>query len=804
MSRNKKMKQKNKNSANKQKSALVRLFDRSTAFVRSRLVFESFGIVLIAVCVFLIIALATVDIENDKIVSHCGTAGAVIASYLINYVGVLAWSVPIVMAVFGVIFFRYRTIEHKLFRFIGFMLFVLTSSVFSNHLIPDFSLWPENIMKSSGGRLGEIMLTPLQNAFGTIGTTIVLLTFLLISIIFMTGISYNRTLSIIWAALATGVHKSITSISNTFTHIRSELKEKRNRKAKLKHQRASVQMSETVHPPVSVNNGVSGIKPNDEKHDSKEPIQTPKSIPDIFVSESDNGLYEDDEVDLTFSSNESKDSSQSTFTRSIEYELPDISILDDRATDIVKESRSKLLEKSEQLLSKLKEFNVEGRITEVCPGPVITRYEFAPAPGVKIAKVSNLANDLALGMRSKFGLRVIPTPGKSTLGIEIPNAQREIVNLKDILLSEEFRNAREKSVLSLPLGKDTAGRPFISDLKRMPHLLIAGATGSGKSVCINTLLAGLLFISRPDQLRLLLIDPKMLELSDFNGIPHLREPVITEPKKAPDALNWAVAEMERRFRLLADNKSRNIDLFNAKVTSPDYEGDLEPLPYLVIVIDELADLMLTAAATVEEAIQRLSQMARAAGIHLIIATQRPSVDVITGVIKANLPCRLAFQVASKIDSRTILDGMGAETLVGMGDSIFVPPGRSHFMRLHGAFINESEIQRLVAHLRNQPSPIDDEESIFETMAPKEGEVEDIDDPIYEDAVRLVLTSGVASISMLQRRLKIGHSRASRLIDIMELSGLVGPHIGSKTREILVEPEEYLERMNEIRETGAYD
>jgi DNA segregation ATPase FtsK/SpoIIIE, S-DNA-T family len=802
LNKRKRTKSKDKITNKSKRSFFVTVLKKCAGFAKTRLFFESSGIALISFSVFLVIALATLRIENSQPVSHCGTAGAIIASFLVVYTGYLSWSIPIVMAVFGVIFFRYRTIDHKLLRFAGLILFIVTSAVFLGHLKPEIPLW-KDVSESPGGQLGKFLVLPLQKTFGGVGTTIILLAFTLISIIFLTGISYNRILTDVWEKFLSALKTVNTFFQVGFRRLKNRFSEWKKQKTVLKKRKSVLPDSETGDVIPSINKNRTYGKTVSEK-DIINPREIEANTPEIHVVELKGPQDEEDEFSDFDDTSDMPESSGTGLTRPLEYELPDISLLDDRSIDIKRESHSDILEKSEKLISKLKEFNVEGRITEVCPGPVITRYEFEPAPGVKIAKVSGLSNDIALGMRSKFGLRIEPVRGKSTLGIEIPNTQREIVNLKDVLLSDEFRNAKERSLLSLPLGKDTAGRPFISDLKRMPHLLIAGATGSGKSVCINTLLAGLLFISRPDQLRLLLIDPKMLELSDFNGIPHLREPVITDPKKAPDALNWAVSEMERRFRLLADNGSRNIDLFNAKVSSLDYEGDLKPLPYLVIVIDELADLMLTAASTVEEAIQRLSQMARAAGIHLIIATQRPSVDVITGVIKANLPCRLAFQVASKIDSRTILDGIGAETLVGMGDSIFVPPGRSHFLRLHGAFVNENEIKRLVQHLSKQPSIHDDEESIFSSISPQNGDLEDIDDPLYEDAVRLVLESGVASISMLQRRLKVGHSRASRLIDTMELSGIVGPHIGSKTREILVEPEEYLERLNEIRETGAYD
>lgn len=804
----KKNKRKAKNSRvdSPKRSFLKFSFDTFSAFFKSRLFFESLGIILISLSVFLAIGLATLRIDNNNIpFSRCGHAGALLAKFLITASGLLSISFPLFLATVGIIFFRFRQIEHKLLRLVGFVFFLFAGTALLSHQLSISPYW-KDIPHSAGGWLGDLIVLPLNKHLDYWGTTLTLITFILIAVTFLTGISYYRILSRVCSntikgfnSLATGLKQRLNRWMNHRKKVRRlKIKQKllesslnaENKGKRKTHDEAPQELSSVPEKPI----------------EASEAATSPSEIIPIHINDSYNVTTP--EVNSVspqkISADHHMESPKSPFTRTLEYEYPDIMMLKNQPEAGEKETYDELVAKSEKLLRKLNEFSIDGRITEICPGPIITRYEFEPAPGIKISKVITLSDDLALGMRSRFGLRVVPIPGKSALGIEIPNQSRELVNLKEILLSEEFQIAKTKSLLSLPLGRDTAGRPYISDLKRMPHLLIAGATGSGKSVCINTILAGLLFITRPSELRFLLIDPKMLELSDFNGIPHLREPVITDPKITPDALNWAVSEMERRYRLLADEKVRNIDQFNARVTSPQYEGENESLPYLVIVIDELADLMLTAASTIEDAIQRLAQMARAAGIHLIIATQRPSVDVITGVIKANLPCRLAFQVASKVDSRTILDTIGAEKLIGLGDCIFMPPGTSQLLRLHGAYVSESEIKRLVEHLKQQPSDELHEESIFKSAESAEDDLEGTDDPLYNDAVRLVLSSGVASISMLQRRLRIGHSRASRLIDFMELSGIVGPHIGSKTRDILVDPDEYLGRLDDIEESGIYD
>jgi len=462
-----------------------------------------------------------------------------------------------------------------------------------------------------------------------------------------------------------------------------------------------------------------------------------------------------------------------------DYELPHIELLRDPPAFRLRPAKEELLQSSSILEKKLQDFGVEGRITHVSPGPIVTMFEFEPAPGVKIHKVMSLADDLALSLKA-VSMRVSTIPGRATLGIEVPNKEREDVFLKEILSSEAFR--RSQSKLTLALGKDIFGNPVVADLWRMPHLLVAGTTGSGKSVAMNSMVLSLLYRAKPEELKMLMIDPKMLELSHYEAIPHLILPVITSPKEAADALKKIVLEMERRYKVLAERGVRNIESFNRIIKSIS-GGMKKPLPYIVIFIDELADLMLVSAYEVEESIARLAQMARAVGIHLILATQRPSVDVITGVIKANFPSRIAFQVSSKIDSRVILDTYGAERLLGKGDMLFMSPG-SRTIRVHGAYVSEEEIKAVTEFIKTQGSP---EYSLFDSQKDKEPEglsPEDADE-LYQQAKDLVLSTGQASISYIQRRLKIGYNRAARIMEMMEEEGIVAPPgEAGKPREIL--------------------
>jgi len=456
-------------------------------------------------------------------------------------------------------------------------------------------------------------------------------------------------------------------------------------------------------------------------------------------------------------------------------------------------SRATLLEQ------KAAEFEVVGSVQQIHPGPVVTTFEFKPEPGIKYSKVTGLGDDLSLALEAE-SVRIDRIPGKSTVGIEVPNDVRATIMLREILESSEYSQGAMR--LPLALGKDIRGKNIVTDLQKMPHLLMAGSTGTGKSVSVNTMILSLLFRSKPDQVKLIMIDPKRLELGLYQDIPHLLVPVVTEPKVANNALRWAVMEMETRYKKLAARGVRTLEAYNDQVKqldipglsadSPDGEEVPSPLPYIVIVIDELADLMMTAAREVEESITRLAQMARAVGIHLILATQRPSVDVITGLIKANFPARISFRTTSKVDSRTILDSNGAEQLLGRGDMLFMPPGSSRLMRVHGSLVSEEEVSKVVDFLKAQGRPIYNEkilEAPAEERALEDGTDGELDE-LYDDAVRIVLEMGKASTSALQRRLRVGYGRAASLLDGMERAGIIGPPDGSKPRTLLVKKEDY--------------
>jgi S-DNA-T family DNA segregation ATPase FtsK/SpoIIIE len=479
------------------------------------------------------------------------------------------------------------------------------------------------------------------------------------------------------------------------------------------------------------------------------------------------------------------------------YRPPPISLLDlppPSGSALDKEAlkvNARLLEK------KLEDFGVAGKVTEIHPGPIVTLYEFEPAPGIKISRIVSLHDDLAMALRALSVRIIAPIPGKAVVGIEIPNSQREMVCLREILASETFQKAAHR--LTVALGKDTVGRPVVANLASMPHLLIAGATGSGKSVCLNAIITSILFKASPQEVKFLMVDPKRLELSVYRDIPHLLHPVVVEPKKAAVALGWAVKEMERRYRWMERAGVRNIDRYNAKMAKggmaaassaggPDEAEELPArLPYIVIVIDELSDLMMVVSREVEDVVLRLAQMARAAGIHLVVATQRPSVDVLTGTIKINLPVRIAFQVTSKFDSRTILDTQGAENLLGAGDMLFLPPGTAGMQRIHGAYVSEGEIRAVVDYLKQQARPEYDT-TVLEGPGPEGEELGNgATDEKYEEAVALVCRLRQASISLIQRHLRVGYNRAARMIERMEAEGIVGPSDGSKPREVLSRP-----------------
>ncbi len=460
------------------------------------------------------------------------------------------------------------------------------------------------------------------------------------------------------------------------------------------------------------------------------------------------------------------------------YKFPNTNLLDFDNDGETKINNAELMDQAKKLEETLASFGVEAKVLQIHKGPSVTRYELQPKQGVKVSKIVNLADDIALNLASS-GIRIeAPIPGKSAVGIEVPNSETEMVYLKDVIESEEFEKFPSK--LAFAIGKDIAGKPVIADIAKMPHVLIAGATGSGKSVCINTLITSILYKSTPKEVKLIMIDPKVVELSVYNGIPHLLIPVVTDPKKAAGALHWAVNEMTKRYAAFSENNTRDMTSYNKKVKEPSLT-----MPQIVIIIDELADLMMTAAKEVEDSICRLAQMARAAGIHLVIATQRPSVDVITGVIKANIPSRLAFAVSSGIDSRTILDMHGAEKLLGKGDMLFNPIGEAKPLRIQGAFISDTEVEAIVESVKGNVQPKYDEAVIESIETPQEATVLADEDALVPEAIGLIEGKETASISMLQRCLKVGFNRASRIMDDLEARGLVGPDEGSKPRKVIL-------------------
>ncbi len=461
-----------------------------------------------------------------------------------------------------------------------------------------------------------------------------------------------------------------------------------------------------------------------------------------------------------------------------DYHFPSLDLLDSPPPLEARQIKGDLEASARILQETLEDFGISVKVTDIERGPVITRYELEPAPGVKVSRIEALGDDIALSMKAQSVRIIAPIPGKDRVGIEVPNTQSSLVFLKEILASAAFQEAESK--LTLLLGKDIAGKTIVADLDDMPHLLIAGTTGSGKTVCINSLILSLLYKNSPVDLKFVMIDPKMVELMPFGDLPHLLCPVVTEAKKAAAALNWVVNEMEERYRLLAKAGTRNIESYNEKA---------EKLPYIVVVVDEFADLMIVMPDQIETAVQRLAQLARAVGIHLILATQRPSVNVITGVIKANLPARISFKVASKVDSRTVLDMNGADKLLGKGDMLFLNPGAEKPTRIQGALVGDKEIDRVVSFIKEQGKPVYNEEIVKEQQksALNTGEK----DEFYDEAVKVIMESNQASVSILQRRMRLGYTRAARIIDMMELDGLVGPYEGSKPRRILVDREAWL-------------
>ena len=665
-----------------------------------------------------------------------GIVGANLAAILLVAVGVSAYWLPAFLLFGALGLFLPRAISRPLLLATGCTLLVIASSGLAALYWPALRLWGEPL-PGSGGILGLVLKKYLQYYLKPTGAYLLLWLVAIVAILLATPISLARTASTLSAGL---------------TRLWQALQDLKNQRFKKKKKFRKTETKARV------------VKSKKEKK---------PEVP------------EQKQAQFEFMAVEG------------EFRLPDIDLLDamDQADDTP--DQESLLMNSRILEKKLADFGVAGEVTEVSPGPVITMYEYKPAPGVKISKIVGLADDLALALKAASIRIVAPIPQKGTLGIEIPNVSRQPVVIRDVV--DDLVFSKKKGRLLLALGKDTTGKPMVTDLARMPHLLIAGATGTGKSVCLNAIIISLLYQATPDEVRLLLIDPKRIELTAYEGIPHLLHPVVTDPKKANIGLKWAVAEMERRYELLSLKGVRSIERYNQMVlkdkkrkprlktpppTGESEEAEEQPLPYLIIIIDELADLMIVASREVEESIIRLAQMARAAGIHLVLATQRPSVDVLTGIIKANISARISFQVSSRTDSRTILDANGAEALLGAGDMLILPPGTAKLQRIHGAYASETEIRRITDFLRKQRKPDYDDTILNYKEKSEDWDTEDEIDEKYDDAVNLVMETRRASISMIQRRLRVGYNRAARMIEMMERQGLVSGTDGSKPREVL--------------------
>lgn len=640
-------------------------------------------------------------------------------------------------------------------RWLGFLMTLCSSVALESIRLHSLS-WP--LPNQPGGVLGEAIGDSLQNLLGFTGATLVLL------LIFFAGLSLFLHFS--WIGFSERVGRGL------------ELGF-----LKLRNKQASVEDRKIGE--VAAEERIELVEETLEKFDVVEPIQIVRQEPMIQKSE-----------------RVEREKQQILFEEIPDSELPPLSLLDESPVQVDNVSEDTLEFTSRLIERKLKDFGVEVKVVAAYPGPVITRYEIEPALGVKGSQIVNLSKDLnrALGTQA---LRVVETiPGKTCMGLEVPNPKRQMISLSEILTSQIYNSSH--SLLTLALGKDISGQPMVADLAKMPHMLVAGTTGSGKSVGINAMILSLLFKAKPDEVRLILIDPKMLEMAMYEDIPHLLTPVVTDMKQASNALQWAVKEMDRRYKLMSKFGVRNLAGFNKKIMEAEEAGthlfnpfsltpeDPEPLhkaPTIVIVIDELADLMMVVGKKLEELIARIAQKARAAGIHLILATQRPSVDVITGLIKANVPTRLSFQVSSRIDSRTILDQQGAESLLGMGDMLYMPPGTGQPMRAHGAFVSDNEVQRVVDWLKERSTPNYIDEIIDGPAESADGGFgEDSGgeaDPLYDQAVAIVLENKRASISLVQRHLRIGYNRAARLLEDMEKAGLVSKMSGSGTREILI-------------------
>lgn len=741
------------------------------------------AIVLFAIAILIFISLATFSFSdlpfftsrpNVPVKNFAGLFGAYIGALLFFVMGVSSYVMPVLVLSWAVT--RLLGIEpQKLhFKLIGtFFLILATSSLFSI-----IGQGDNSFRFGLGGIVGLVFSDFLIKYLGRGGASIVITVLFLLSLLLATEFLLFPFLARLYSRI-----KSIRGSEPDAV----KFERKQPPPAAPVTRKPIIKISPQLKPAVFPKSRevINAIKTNLAEKGAKDNAAAAREekvekAPVLKVSgEAQTSLQAAKEAGVV---SEKREVLRTASLSEISYSLPSLDLLDSPPPFESRQIREDFESTSRILEDTLKDFDIEAKVVEINKGPVITRYELEPAPGVKLQRVTSLSDNIALAMKAQSVRIVAPVPGKGTIGVEVPNSKSALVYLKDVLDSKEYRSFRSK--LKLALGTDIAGTPVVADLATMPHLLIAGATGSGKTVCVNTIITSLLFNSSPDEVKFLMIDPKRVELAVFNELPHLLAPVVTDTKKVASTLEWIVNEMDSRYELFAKSGVRNIDLYNERYgTSPDGQ-----LPYIVIIIDELADLMMVAQTDVEGAITRLAQLSRAVGIHIIIATQRPSVDVITGVIKANFPARISFKVASKVDSRTVLDINGADKLLGRGDMLFVEPGASRPVRAQCSLIQDKEIERITSYIKSQrpPSYVDGIMEVQKKSSFKKFEK----DEVYEEAVKLVLETKQASVSILQRRLGLGYTRAARLIDMMEDEGIVGPYQGSKPRDITISLEEY--------------
>jgi S-DNA-T family DNA segregation ATPase FtsK/SpoIIIE len=748
----------------------------------SRRISEFVGVALFAMALIWLISLVTYE-PSDPVwffttgVSHppanfVGRVGAFLAELSFQLFGYGAYFLPGAVGVVGWHYFWCQTPDAAYTKAFGGVLLLICASAFFSLVLGSTELAAKTF--DAGGTVGAGLGLALAEYLNRTGSIIVLLTAMMLSVIMATQFSFGRMF-----ATATVGSRDISE--RGLGLVRGWLDERRRERARreviAKHTKKSGVAPVIKPPKLEAAPPPPKTAPKPDAKSEAEPAARPPVVRKAVTP----SLLPDPEPPKAPAQRKN-----GAFT------LPPHSLLDAPKAEQKIDERQ-LMALAGQLQEKCREFAVEGQVAQIHPGPVVTTFEFKPDAGVKYSKVTGLADDLCLAMQAESVL-IDRIPGKSTVGIQIPNPNREAISLRELLESDGYQ--RSTSKLTLALGKTIHGEPYFADLATMPHLLIAGSTGTGKSVGLNAMLTSILYRATPDDVRLIMIDPKRLELGMYEEIPHLLTPVVVDPKKAANALRWAVREMEERYKTLAAEGVRNIEQYNRNIrlvlqergaaAANDPEAP-KPLPFVVVVIDELADLMMVASNEVEESICRLAQMARAVGIHLILATQRPSVDVITGLIKANLPSRISFRVSSKTDSRTILDGNGAEQLLGKGDMLYMPPASSRCLRLHGPYISEQESARLASFLRKQGKPVFDETITAEDEDKNGPAALDFEkDELFDEAARIVVTSGQVSISYLQRKLRVGFSRAARLVDMMEADGLVSAGASGKAREVLVD------------------